>query len=171
MCFELVVGVVEVAFYGGALDGSVHPFDLIISPWVVWLGKPMLDPMKDTQPVEGMATQARCWPLPILRQIGELDAIVGEHGLDAIWNCLDKCVKERGGGLHIGALHEFNDSELRCAVDGYEQVELALGGPHLGQIDVEEADRIGVELLPARLVPLDLRQAADAMALQTTMKR
>ena len=33
---------------------------------------------------------------------------------------MDKCVKERGGGSHIGALHEFNDSEPRCAVDGYE---------------------------------------------------
>ena len=42
--FELVVGVVEVAFYGGVLDGSVHALDLPVGPWVVWLGKPMLDP-------------------------------------------------------------------------------------------------------------------------------
>jgi hypothetical protein len=37
-----------------------------------------------------------------------------------------------------------------------QQVELALGGLHLGQVDVEEADRLGIKLLPARLIPLDL---------------
>jgi hypothetical protein len=35
---------------------------------------------------------------------------------------------------------------------------------------VEETDRIGVELLPARLVALDLRKTADAVTLQTPMK-
>lgn len=60
----------------------------------------------------------------------------------------------------------------RCSIsDGHEQVELALGGPHLGQVGVEEADRIRVELLPASLVTLNHGQAADAMAFQTTMKR
>jgi len=47
---------------------------------------------------------------------------------------------------------------------------LAFGGSHLGQVDVEEADRIGVELFPAWPVSLYSWQAADAMALQTPMK-
>ena len=63
MRFELVVGVVEVSLDRGILDGSVYALDLPVGPWVVWLGKPMLDPMKQTEPVEGMATQARYWPL------------------------------------------------------------------------------------------------------------
>jgi hypothetical protein len=91
--------------------------------------------------------------------------------VDAIRNGLDKCFKERDGCSRVGPFHEFHYGELRGAVDGYEEVELAFGGSHLGQVDVEEADRIGVELLGARLVPLDLRQAADAMAFQATMKR
>jgi hypothetical protein len=64
----------------------------------------------------------------------------------------------------------FNDGELRCAVDGYEQVELALGGSHLGQVDMEEANRIAFKLLLARLIALDLGQTAYTMSLQAPMK-
>lgn len=46
----------------------------------------------------------------------------------------------------------------------------AVGGwrvdPHLGDVDVEIADRIALELLPYGLVTLDIRQPADAVALQ-----
>ncbi len=48
-------------------------------------------------------------------------------------------------------------SELRSPVDSDEQVELAFGSSHLGQVDVEEADRIGVELLSLGLVAFDIR--------------
>ena len=49
--------------------------------------------------------------------------------------------------------------------------ELALGGSNLRDVDMEIADRIGLELLLRRRVTLDLGQPADAMALQTTVKR
>ena len=50
-------------------------------------------------------------------------------------------------------------------------MELAFFGPHFGNVDVEEADRVGFELLLRRLAPLDIWQLADAVALQTTMQR
>ncbi len=118
--FELVVGVVEVALDGSILDGSVHALDLSVGPGMVGFGQPMLDSMKETEPVEGMATEARRRPLAVLGQIGELDAVVGEHGVDAIRNGHDQCFKERCGRSHVGFFHEFNDGELRDAVDGYE---------------------------------------------------
>jgi hypothetical protein len=34
---------------------------------------------------------------------------------------------------------EFDDGELRGAVDGHEEIELALGRPHLGQVYMKEA--------------------------------
>jgi hypothetical protein len=40
---------------------------------------------------------------------------------------------------------------------------------HLGDVDVEKADRVALELLPLRLVTGHVRQARDAMPLQTTM--
>jgi hypothetical protein len=141
--FELVVGVVEGSLDGGILTDSIHALDLSVGPWMVGLGEPMLDPMKETESVERMATEARRRPLAVQRPAGELDAVVGEHGMDAIRNRFNERFEERRGRSHVGSLHEFNDGELRGAVDGYEQGELALGGLHLGLVDVEEADRIG----------------------------
>src|SRR5258707_9041089 len=64
----------------------------------------------------------------------------------------------RGSGrLHIGLVNEFDHSELRGPVNGHEEVELAFGRSHFGQIDMEEADRIDVEHLLPGLVSLDLR--------------
>ena len=56
-------------------------------------------------------------------------------------------------------------------VDGDEEMELVFLGPHFGNVDMEEADRVSLELLPRRLVPLDIWQLADAMTLEATMQR
>ena len=66
---------------------------------------------------------------------------------------------------------QLGEGELGCPVHGDEQVELALVGPDLGNIDVEVADGIALERLFGGLVAGDLGQAADAVALQTAVKR
>jgi len=40
---------------------------------------------------------------------------------------------------------------------GLDQAQLALLGTHLGNVDVEVADRIALELLLVRLVAFDIR--------------
>ena len=68
---------------------------------------------------------------------GELDAVVGEHGVDLVGDGRDQAQQELsrdGGG---GLLVQLDEGELGGAVDGDEQVELALFGPHLGDVDVE----------------------------------
>lgn len=40
---ELVVAVIVIAFNSGFLDGSVHPFNLTVGPWVFDFGQPVLD--------------------------------------------------------------------------------------------------------------------------------
>lgn len=124
--FELVVGVVEVSLDGGVFDGSIHALDLPVGPGVVGLGESVLDSMKVADPVEGVSTEACGWALPILRQIGELDAVVGEHGVDAVWNGFDERFEEGRGRSHVGFFDEFDHNELRGSVDGHEEVELAL---------------------------------------------
>jgi hypothetical protein len=39
---------------------------------------------------------------------------------------------------------------------GYKEIELALGGAHLGQIEVEEADGVAREILSLRPVSIQL---------------
>ena len=85
-------------------------------------------------------------------------------------NLLDQPEQEVSGNGGGGFLMQLDEGELRGAVDGHEHMQLALFGAHLGDVDVEVADRVGFELLPRRLVALDIRQAADAVALQAAMQ-
>lgn len=66
---------------------------------------------------------------------------------------------------------KLDEGELRRPVDGDEQVELAFSRPDLGDVDVKVADGIGFEPRLGRLIALDLRQAADPVALEATVKR
>lgn len=49
--------------------------------------------------------------------------------------------------------------------------ELPLSRLHAGDIDVEVADRVRLELLPDRLVAFDIGQTRDAMALEAAVQR
>src|SRR3954462_15629145 len=51
-----------------------------------------------------------------------------------------------------------------------KQVELALLGPQLGEVDLEEADGIALERGPPRLVALCVGQPRDAVALQAPVQ-
>jgi hypothetical protein len=66
---------------------------------------------------------------------------------------------------------QLGDRELAGAVDANEQVQLALGGLHLGDIDVVEADRVALEALPLRLIALDVLQTGYAMSLKAAVQR
>lgn len=50
--------------------------------------------------------------------------------------------QELGGGHVAGLLMQFRIGELGGPVDGYEEVELAFGRAHFGDVDVEIADRV-----------------------------
>ena len=119
VCFELVMGVVEASLDDSVLAGSVHAFDLPVGPGMVGLGQSMFDSVKQTQPVEGVATEACSRSLAVL-QVCERDAVVGEHGMDAVRNGLDESLEERCCSSHVCPFDEFNHSGLRSFVDGYE---------------------------------------------------
>ena len=66
---------------------------------------------------------------------------------------------------------QFDEGELGGSVDRHEEVELALFGPDLGDVDVEEADRVVLEPGALRLVAVGIGQAGDAMTLKAAMQR
>ncbi|PZX12186.1 hypothetical protein LX81_03726 [Palleronia aestuarii] len=51
--------------------------------------------------------------------------------------CLQQVLQELPGGAPVGLLNELGDRELAGSVDAHEEIELALGGLHFGDIDVE----------------------------------
>ena len=138
---------------------------------MIGLGQPMFDPVFPTDAIERMAAKPGGRTSSVLRQVGELDAGVGEHNLDPVGHGGDKGLQDGARGLRSGLVDELSDRELGGAVDGDEEIELALRGLHFGDVDVEEADRIGLELPPRLFVAFHLRQSADAVALQTAMQR
>ena len=74
--------------------------------------------------------------------IAELDAVVGEHGVDAVGDGLDRRLEEARCALDVRGLVQLCQGELGCSVDGHERMALALFGPDLGDVDVEEADGV-----------------------------
>ena len=134
---QLVMAVVVVALNSGFFDGAVHTLDLAVSPGMIGFGKSMVDAMQQAGAIEGMAAKAGGWSLSILWKISELDAVVGEHGVNAIRNCSDQRFEESRSSLHVSTLDQLHESELRNAVDSHEEVELAFRGANFRQIDTE----------------------------------
>jgi hypothetical protein len=64
----------------------------------------------------------------------------------------------------------LDDSEFACSIDGDIEIPLPLGGLDLGNVDVEVANRVYLELLLGGLVAFDLRQPRDAMSRQAAMQ-
>jgi hypothetical protein len=133
------MSLVEEALHRGFFDGAIHAFDLPIGPWVVRFGKAVFYSVDSAGKVEWMTEEASGWTLTILRKIGELDFVVGEHSVDTVRNGFYECFKKICGRTHICFFDELDDRELRGPVDGHEEIEFALGGPHLRQVDVDEA--------------------------------
>ena len=66
---------------------------------------------------------------------------------------------------------ELGDDVIVAKVNVDEEMELALGGSELGNIDVEVANGVALETLPLGLVDVHVRKARDAMPLETSMQR
>ena len=83
-------------------------------------------------------------------------AVVGENGVNFIRDGLDEFLQKVGGLAPSRPFHQPGEGELGGAVDGDKEVELALGGAHLGEIDVEVADGIHLELLLGRTLAVEI---------------
>ena len=73
MAAQLVVAVVVIPLHGCFLDGSVHPFDLAVGPWMIGLCQAVLDAIALACAVERMPTPSGSRTRAVLRQVGELD--------------------------------------------------------------------------------------------------
>ena len=172
------IAFVVVAAHGGFLDRAVHPFDLTIRPYIIWLRQTVIDIVAGAGHVDGIGSEDFL-ALDHRLDLGdapacasghcEVNAVGGENGVDLVGHQFDQLAQEVGRNTSGGAFMQFGEGELAYSVDGYEHVELALLGPDFGDVDMEVADRIGLELL-ARLGAFDAWQAADVMALKQPMQ-
>ena len=133
---------------------------------MIGFGQPVFDRMAAAGPVEGMAAQHRREAFSILRQIGELDAVIGQHGVDPVGHGICQSVQKSYRGFGIGLLLEPGEGELRGSINRHEHVEFAVLGAQLSNVDVEEANRVAFEPLFRFRLTLEVRQPRDAVAQQ-----
>src|SRR5215211_346502 len=74
-------------------------------------------------------------------------------------NGRDQVAQEVASDATGGCLVQFRKGKLTRAVDGHEEVELALLSPHLGEVDVEVADRIRLDAKPRTQVEERARES------------
>lgn len=65
---------------------AVHALDLAVCPWMARFCKAMFDAMRPANTVKGMPSKSGRWTVPILWQIGKLNAIVSQHRVNLIGN-------------------------------------------------------------------------------------
>lgn len=90
--------------------------------------------------------------------------------MDSVRNGLNEVTEEVGCTPTRRLSVQLDEGKLRCPIDGDQEIELALGGLHLGDVNVKEADRIELELLLCDLLSSGIRQASNAMALKAAMQ-
>ncbi len=129
----------------------------------------MLDPVGVADHVE--AHRPETDRVPVSGLPGELDAVIGENGVNPVGNCLEQVLEELPGRPAICLLHEPGDRGLAGPVDAHEELELALDRLRLGDVDADEADRVAPEPLAPGLVAVRLRQARDAMPPEAPVQR
>ncbi len=59
----------------------------------------------------------------------------------------------------VGLVYVLSDRKFAGPINGYEQLQPALGGLDLGDVHVEDPDWIALETLPLWCVTFDVRQA------------
>src|ERR1700757_2730920 len=88
--------------------------------------------------------------------------VQGCLGLVRRWSILLRAQATSKAGAQNGSprssMVQLGEGELRGPIDGDEEVEPALGGADFGDVDVEVADRIGLELTLYALAVLDIRK-------------
>lgn len=147
------------------LNGPHHPFGLAVGPWVIGFGRPVLDAVLGADCPEDMADKSAFSP-PVM--LNELHAVIGQDGMDLIGDGLDEGLDKAGGDEFCCLPIDPGEHNLRRPIDRHEEEGLAAFMAQLGDVDVEVSDLVGFEPLGLRLIRL--RQARDAMTLQTTME-
>jgi hypothetical protein len=79
MLFQVVMGLAVILFHGVVFERAVHAFHLTIRPGMVGFGQPMVDGILITDAIKDMV---KC--LYIALAGGELDAVIGQHGVDLV---------------------------------------------------------------------------------------
>jgi hypothetical protein len=151
-------------------DPHPEPVEGPIGPGMVGLGQAMLDAVLDTDAIENVRSEKlSAWPSPVLRQIGEGHAVVGQHRGNLVEEGSHDGPEEGCFLLLSRSIVEFDVYKLLSWADFQEYDQLAVGVAQTTTVDMHVANLVDLEAL-ARLRRLVGRKAGDAVPLQTSMQ-
>lgn len=137
---------------GRVLDRADHTLGLSIGPRMIRLCEPVFDAALGTDPSEDVGDKAA---LGLSVMLDELNAVVGQHGVDLVGDRHEQGFEEAGSDelrrLSVGP----GEDQLGGSVDGHEQVGLAAFVAQFSDVEVEVADLVRLE--PPRLLAIRLR--------------
>ena len=99
----------------------------------------------------------------------ELNAVIGQDGVYLVRYGLYQAAQECHCPCPVRLRIQLGIGELAGTVNCNKEMELAFFRPHLGNIDMEIANRILLELASCPAF-LELWQSGDAMTLQAAMQ-
>lgn len=114
------------ALDGCFFDRPVHPFNLIIGPRMVGFCQKVFNPVGFADHVEAHGTRPR--RIAIAGLFSELDAVIGQNGMNPVRDHTQEVFEEFPNRLPIGFPDQLCDSEFSCPVDGNEEVQLTSSG-------------------------------------------
>src|SRR5690606_10753547 len=133
---------------GRFLDGAVHTLDLAIGPRMIGFGEPVFDAVLAADAIEHVRTVARGWAIAVPRCMAELDAVVGQHGVDVVGHGLDQRFEECGCSVVVRHLLEADEVVLAGEVGCHEAAMPFFGRWHVSNVAKEAA--LGALLLLLR---------------------
>lgn len=145
---QLSMALIVIGANRGVLDGAVHAFDLPVGPRMIGLGEAMIEVMAGAGVFKGMSPKEFA---ALHRQLdggssglgvarsGEVGAVVGEDGMNAIGDELEQRPQEVGCLSGGGPLDQADERELGSALNGHKEEEFAFLGSDFRQINVEES--------------------------------
>ena len=152
----------------GLGDPAVEAFDEAVGLWPIGSGQAVIDLLVGADEIERVIAgrPARRLVLHIDgKAVGELGAIVGQDGMNGMWEVGQEALEEARRGLGIAPSMDFDIDVAGGAVDRDEGIAFApLQGRQMLQVEVNEADSglfEDADTGPVRSLPL-----ADIMALE-----
>jgi hypothetical protein len=135
MFLERLMGLIVVFLHRRFLEHPVHAFHLTIRPGMVGFGQPMDNAILLADAIEDMMKR-----VSIALPVGELDTIIGQHGVERVGYSGDGVAQELGGDHLVGSCMQFGIGKFACTVNGNKQGELPFFRADLSDIDMEVAD-------------------------------
>ena len=161
-----LVTLVVVALNRRFLQRAVHAFYLTIRPGMTYPRQAMLDPVLAAHPIKQVHER-----VSVPATMGELDAVIGQHRVQPVGIEGNDGFEEAYRCRSLGLLMQLGIGNLRRAIDGNEEIELALSSSDLRDVDMDVSDGIFLELTLRTGFAAQVRQAADTVALQAAVKR